>query len=221
MIDYWRQLDILQPDDLVRPITIIGVGGIGSPVALALTKMGCRRLTLFDPDTIEPHNLPNQLYRLRDVGRPKVEALADLLREYAPVDVQPVQAAVSNQTLRGLVISAVDSMAARAQIWSACVRFRVTVDLYLDARMGAQVGRVLAVRPVDPDDVRAYETTLYTDDLASEEPCTAQAIIYSTLGIAALVARQVARFARSEPFELDTILDLATLTLVTGLARVD
>ena len=81
MIDYWRQLDILQPDDLVRPITIIGVGGIGSPVALALTKMGCRRLTLFDPDTIEPHNLPNQLYRLRDVGRPKVEALADLLRE--------------------------------------------------------------------------------------------------------------------------------------------
>jgi molybdopterin/thiamine biosynthesis adenylyltransferase len=221
VIDYWRQLDIVQPEDLARPITIIGVGGIGSPVGLALAKMGCRRLTIFDPDTIEPHNLPNQLYRLRDVGRPKVDALADLLREYTPVDVEAVQAVVAHQTLHGIVICAVDSMAARAQIWSACVRFHAAVDLYVDARMGAQVGRVLAVRPVDPDDVRAYESTLYTDEAATDEPCTAQAIIFNTLGIASLVARQVAHFARNQPIELDIILDLATLTLITGVARVD
>jgi hypothetical protein len=87
--------------------------------------------------------------------------------------------------------------------------------------MGAEVGRVLVVRPVDPDDVRTYESTLYTDEMASEEPCTAQAIIYNTFGIAALVARQIANFARNQPIELDTIFDLATLTLVTGVARLD
>lgn len=215
-VDYWRQVDLVRPEQLAFPVTVIGVGGVGSPVALALAKMGCPRITLYDPDLVEPHNLPNQLYRLQDVGRPKVEALAEILRLYAPLDVSPVQEAVAGQALEGVVISAVDSMAARTAIWGGSVRFRGSVPLYLDARMGGEVGRVLAVRPADPDQVRAYEATLYADEAAVEDPCTAQAIIYNTLGIAALVANQVKRFARDEPTERDTIFDFATLSLLTG-----
>lgn len=215
-VDYWRQVDLIRPEQLAFPVTVVGVGGIGSPVALALAKMGCPRLTLYDPDVIEPHNLPSQLYRVRDVGRPKVEALAEILRDYAPVDVTPIQAPVDGQRLEGVVISAVDSMAAREAIWRGSVRFRGVVPLYVDARMGGEVGRVLAVRPADPDQVRAYEATLYGDEAAVDDPCTAQAIVYNTLGIAALVANQVKRFARDEPVELDTILDFATLSLLTG-----
>ncbi len=218
-LDYWRQLDRVRPEHLTFPVILVGVGGIGSAIALALAKMGCRELTLYDPDLIESHNLPNQLYRLRDIGRPKVEALAELLREYADLEVRPVQEAVNGQRLQGVVISAVDSMLAREQIWRGSVRFRGSVPLYLEARMGAEVGRVLVVQPADPDDVRAYESTLYSDEAATEDPCTAQAIIYTTLGIAAIVANQIKRFALGEPPERDTILDLATLTLLTGGAR--
>lgn len=216
MLDYWRQTDLVRPDDLQFPITVVGVGGIGSPVALALTKMGCRRLTLYDPDVVELHNLPNQMYRSADVGRPKVEALADLLREFAPVEIQPVPEAVNGQRLNGVVISGVDSMAAREGIWRGSVRYRASVSLYIDARMGAQVCRLLTVRPADPDDVRRYEATLYSDEEATEDPCTAQAIIYTTLGSAALVAGQIKRYATGEPCEPDIIFDLATLTLLKG-----
>jgi molybdopterin/thiamine biosynthesis adenylyltransferase len=215
-VDYWRQLDLVQPDELRTPVTVVGVGGIGSPVALALAKMGCRRLTLYDPDVVEPHNLPNQLYRRRDVGRPKVEALAELLGEFASPELVAIQEAVSHQSLAGLVISAVDSMAARTAIWHGCVRYRGRVALYVDARMGAQVCRVLAVQPADPDDVRFYESTLYTDAAATEDPCTAQSIIYTTFGVAALVAGQVKRFARGEPVERDVIFDFVTLNVLTG-----
>src|SRR5688572_9763698 len=122
-VDYWRQLDLVTPEQLRTPVTIVGAGGIGSPVALALAKMGCREIRLYDPDTIEPHNLPNQLYRLRDVGRPKVEALAEILREYTEVTVSAHLERVDGQRLDGIVISAVDSMASREAIWRGSVRF--------------------------------------------------------------------------------------------------
>src|SRR5205823_6205091 len=121
-------------EQLDFPLTLIGAGGIGSPLALALAKMGCRQLALYDPDTVEAHNLPNQMYRLSDVGRPKVTALAELLCQFASPQLEVRQEAVRDQTLRGLVISAVDSMAARQQIWHGCVRYRAAVPLYVDAR---------------------------------------------------------------------------------------
>lgn len=219
-VDYWRQLDLVSPDRLRFPVTVVGVGGIGSPVALALAKMGIRRLTLYDPDVVEAHNLPNQMYRLRDVGRPKVEALAELLGELASTEVRPIREAVTDQRLEGVVVSAVDTMAARDQIWRDAIRYRGSVPLYVEARMGGEVSRVLAVRPADPDDVRFYETTLYTDQAATEDPCTAQAIIYTTFGVAALVANQVKRHAQDEPIEPDQIFDFVTLSLLTGASSV-
>lgn len=214
--DYWRQLDIVSAEELDFPIALAGAGGIGSPLALALAKMGCRRLAIYDPDVVEAHNLPNQLYRLADVGRPKVAALAELLREFAPLELEIRQEAVAAQALRGVVLSAVDSMASRQAIWQGCVRWRPAVPLYVDARMGAELCRVLTINPTDPDDVAAYEATLCSDDDAAEEVCTAQAIIYNTFGVAALAANQVKRHARGEPLERDLFFDFATLTLLKG-----
>lgn len=215
-MDFWRQSEILDPGQLRFPITLIGVGGIGSPVALALAKMGCARITLYDPDVVEPHNLPNQMYRTVDVARPKVEAIGDLLRDFASVEVEARQEAVAGQRLRGVVVSAVDSMASRDRIWSDSIRFHGTVPLYVDARMGAQVCRVITIRPSDPDDVRVYEASLYSDEAAAEDPCTAQAILYTTFGVAALVANQIKRFACDEPLERDIFFDFATLSLLRG-----
>ena len=216
MIDYWRQADLIPAEALATPVTIIGAGGIGSPVALALAKMGCRSLTLYDPDRVEAHNLPNQFYRVRDVGRPKVAALAEVLAEFAEADVRAVQEAVTGQPLHGVVVSGVDSMASREQIWRGSIRYRPAVPIYIDARMGAQVCRVLTVRPVDPDDVRWYESTLYPDEGANEEPCTARAIIYTTLGLASLVANQVKRHALGEDYERDLLVDFATMSVLRG-----
>ena len=215
-MDFWRQADLISPENLDFPVTIVGAGGIGSPVALALAKMGCRKITLYDPDVVEAHNLPNQFYRLRDVGRAKVDALAELLGEFASSEIRAVPETVAGQPLRGVVISGVDSMASRERIWRESVRWRAAVPLYIDARMGAQVGRVLTVRPVDPDDVRRYEATLFSDEDSSEEPCTARAIIYTTLGLASLVANQVKRHALGEPYERDLLVDFATLSVLRG-----
>jgi len=214
-LDYGRQADLVSSSELDFDVSLIGAGGIGSAVALGLAKMGCQRLTLIDPDQVEPHNLPSQLYRLADVGRPKVEALAELLAEMAGVTVAAqVERVTSRWRAQGVVVSAVNSMASRRAIWDS-LRYRAGVPLYVDARMGAEVCRVLSARPADPDDVRAYEATLYADADATEDPCTARAIVYTTLGVAALVANQVKRFARRESLQPDVVFDFATLTLLT------
>jgi hypothetical protein len=212
VIDYWRQLDILSPSEIHEKVSVIGVGGIGSPTVLALAKMGISRLAVYDGDTIDTHNLPNQIYRQDDLGKRKVDALAEAVAAYAAIDLD-VFGQFEDQPLSGVVISAVDSMAARQAIWQR-VRYKPAVRLYIEARMGAEVGRVHTVKPVDPDMVRWYETTLYSDENAVEEPCTARAIIYNVFMIASLISAQVKRYLKSQDLPKELIFDFATYSFL-------
>ena len=213
-MDLYRQQDLIEPDRLDVPITVVGCGGIGSFVVLALGKMGCRALAVYDDDRVEAHNIPNQAYRLADVGRLKVEALADLVRDVAGASLEIRAERVRKQRLQGVVVTAVDTMAARREIWLRGIRHRAGVPLYLDARMGAEVARILTVRPADPDDVRRYEASLHADEEAVILPCTAQAIVYTGFSIAALVAGQIKKFLTGEPLKAELILDHRTMTFV-------
>lgn len=66
-------------------VLVVGMGGTGSHAALGLAAAGVGRLTLVDDDEVASDNLGRQtLYRRQDVGRPKVEAAADSLRERFP-----------------------------------------------------------------------------------------------------------------------------------------
>ncbi|MGI6657536.1 MAG: sulfur carrier protein ThiS adenylyltransferase ThiF [Desulfobulbus sp.] len=65
-------------------VGIAGVGGIGSNVAAVLVRSGIRRLTLVDFDRVEASNLNRQFYFADQVGRLKVEALAENLRRIVP-----------------------------------------------------------------------------------------------------------------------------------------
>ena len=73
-------------------VLVIGVGGIGSWVALNLALVGVKQLALVDPDKIEPHNLNRTPFRLSDIGRPKVDALVDLILERrVDINIEPYQ----------------------------------------------------------------------------------------------------------------------------------
>jgi len=60
-------------------VTVAGVGGIGSWVALFLENVGTREFYIFDPDIIESHNLNRTPYLENQVGQYKVEALKRLM----------------------------------------------------------------------------------------------------------------------------------------------
>jgi molybdopterin/thiamine biosynthesis adenylyltransferase len=213
-VEFLRQLDLVRREALETPIHLIGCGGIGSLAALALGKLGCCHLHLYDDDHVEEHNVPNQFFRTSDVGRPKVEALAEILEAFTGTRPQAHPRRVQDERLRGIVVSGVDSMAARMVIWQKAVRHRAGILLYLDGRLGAEVCRLYAIRPADPDDVRAYERSLYDDGQAEVLSCTAGAIIYTGFAMASLIADQVKKFATGETVGREILFDLKTLTLV-------
>jgi molybdopterin/thiamine biosynthesis adenylyltransferase len=77
-------------------VTVLGLGGLGSYVAMSLAAVGVGNLTVVDHDKVELINLNRQiLYTDADIGRPKVEAAAERLAAVNPhVRITPVAASV-------------------------------------------------------------------------------------------------------------------------------
>ena len=77
---YTRQKDIvsINPDETAM---VIGLGGIGSWVAIDLALLGIGTLILIDPDKIESSNLNRTLFRLQDIGKFKTKAAELLISE--------------------------------------------------------------------------------------------------------------------------------------------
>ncbi|WP_346353125.1 sulfur carrier protein ThiS adenylyltransferase ThiF [Azotosporobacter soli] len=65
-------------------IAIAGAGGLGSNVATHLVRSGFRRLLLIDFDVVSASNLNRQFYFSAQIGKSKVQALADNLLAINP-----------------------------------------------------------------------------------------------------------------------------------------
>ena len=65
-------------------VGIAGAGGLGSNVAISLTRAGIGKLIVADFDKIEPSNLNRQQYFINQIGMPKVIALLENLKQINP-----------------------------------------------------------------------------------------------------------------------------------------
>ena len=65
-------------------VAICGLGGLGSNIAIALTRAGVGELNLIDYDQVELSNIHRQQYGIRQIGQAKTEALAYILKQINP-----------------------------------------------------------------------------------------------------------------------------------------
>jgi hypothetical protein len=208
VVDYWRQLDLFSPDNFGdKEVHIVGVGATGSYVAYQLAKMGVKNIHVWDYDDVEPHNLPNQIYRLKDVGRSKVNALAEIIEEATGIKITPHNAAVVGGTqLKGIIFLLVDGMDIRKDIWQGSLKFKLPVELMIETRMAIDNGRVYTIKPSRPADIKMWESTLYSDDEAEESACTNRSIAPTVSFIASLAVWKLIKFANGEEYERELIL---------------
>ncbi|OGY44756.1 MAG: hypothetical protein A3B89_01480 [Candidatus Buchananbacteria bacterium RIFCSPHIGHO2_02_FULL_40_13] len=217
IVDYWRQLDLFPPDKFEDEVHIIGVGATGSYVAFLLAKMGIKKIHIYDFDAVEDHNLPNQVYRLKDVGHPKVEALRDIILEATGLEITVHNEVVTSATkLKGIVYLMVDSMNVRREIWEGAIKYRLNVRLMVETRMGIDNGRVYAILPFSPEDIRLWEGTLYTDEEAEESPCTNRAISPTVSLIASIAVWKLIKWFKGDNYQQELIVCAKPMMIIEG-----
>lgn len=195
-----RQSDLIPQAVLKTPITVIGAGAIGSFTVLSLCKMGFTDITVYDFDVVSVENMSCQWYRFEDIGRPKVEALAEIIFMFTQVRIRALNEKFLEQRIgSGIVISAVDSMAVRKTIWES-IKGKPFIKWLIDPRMAAEYALSYVMAPNDDKDQIAYEKTLYSDANSVQEPCTAKATMYTAAMIAGHVAKQVKDLVTEKPY---------------------
>ena len=65
-------------------VCILGLGGLGSNVAVLLARSGIGFLKLVDFDIVEASNLNRQQYRVSHIGMKKTEAMKSIIKEINP-----------------------------------------------------------------------------------------------------------------------------------------
>ena len=81
-MDYRKQINLIDAEEVNVPINVIGCGALGSWLVLFLLKMGFKNITVYDFDNIEEHNIPNQCFSENQIGMAKVDAMDSLCKMF-------------------------------------------------------------------------------------------------------------------------------------------
>jgi len=109
---------------------IVGLGGLGCPVAMYLAAAGVGELHLADDDTVDLSNLQRQIaHGDSDIGRPKVDSAADTARQLNPdIRLRRYPQRLEGDSLDSavaavdVVVDASDNFATRFALNEACYR---------------------------------------------------------------------------------------------------
>jgi len=123
---FLRQIELWGNDTqkslLNKSILIVGCGGLGSSLAIALGSSGIGKITLVDFDKVSIHNIHRQIaFDLKDVGKFKAEILKNkILNRFNEVEVETViddfKNFAKNQKKFDLILDATDNLQIRKEI---------------------------------------------------------------------------------------------------------
>lgn len=207
-LDTRRHQELFDPYTFNTPVTIIGAGATGSWLALSLVKLGITNITVWDFDTVEEHNIPNQAFGIGAVGLNKVDALQTVIEIETGTRIKTFNKAFTDQRLQGIVFLMVDSMKVRKEIWENSIKMKSAVKLLVEPRMGLDEFRVYNVNPTDLTHIKRYEDCWYSDEEASVSACgTSQTVITTALATASWCGRQLINFHNEVELDNEILVD--------------
>jgi adenylyltransferase/sulfurtransferase len=166
-------------------VLIVGMGGLGSPVAMYLAAAGVGHLVLSDFDTVDLSNLQRQLaHGMEDIGRPKVDSARDTLLGMNPeIRVSALDGRLEGEALRkqvrlaDAVVDASDNFATRYLVNAVCVQEHTPLISGAAIRMDGQVSVYL-----NREDGPCYRC-LYRDGGEEEATCSENGVMAPLVGM--------------------------------------
>lgn len=179
-----------------KRILIAGVGGIGSNLAFQIARMCPEAITMYDDDRVELVNMAGQLYRHSDVGQTKVNAIANMIREYTNTQTLYAISERFNGTGTDIMMCGFDNMEARRYFFNKWVEHlgsKSTTEerrncLYMDGRLSIDTLQILCISGEDTYNIARYEKEfLFSDEEAEHTVCSMKQTTYLACIIGSLM----------------------------------
>ena len=189
-------------------VAVVGAGGLGSPVVLALAAAGVGTITVIDDDRVEASNLQRQvMHRVSDVGAPKVDSAVRIAADLSPTTVvRPVRALLTPDNAAQLlsdahiVVDGTDTFETREAVAAACEQLGVPLVWGVVQEFHAQVTVFWSAPPEGERPVGLAD--LYPPDAGREAPSCAQVGVLGSLCL-----------------QVGSILATETVKLITGVGE--
>lgn len=192
LLRYSRQIMLPQIDALGQQtlldasVLIIGMGGLGSPIAMYLASAGVGHLLIADHDQVELSNLQRQIiHRSDDLGKAKVDSAYDTLHQLNPeIQITRFREKLNSEYLNDLVpqvdvvIDGCDNFATRFAVNQACVQHNTPLVSGAAIRFEGQV----SVFPNQDKTTPCYQC-LYKDGEEEEQRCSENGILAPVTGL--------------------------------------
>lgn len=196
--------------DEIRKAKIIlaGLGGIGSNVAFQLARMAPANIVLYDDDTVERVNMAGQLFSMDDIGKFKVNAIANMMREYTSTQqiMAIPQKFLYDSTPGDIMICGFDNMKARRTFFDAWMsHVRAVPDnekgkcLYIDGRLSIDTLQVLCIKGDDEYNIMRYNKKfLFADYEADATVCSLKQTTYLACMIGSFIVNLFTNFIANQ-----------------------
>lgn len=142
------EIDIAGQEALIDArVLVVGMGGLGCPIALYLTASGVGHITISDNDVVELTNLQRQVAHFdADLGRSKVKSAGTKMQAMnRHVEVTTIEHRLDESELTDLVknidlvVDATDNFASRLVINRVCVAAKTPVVFGAAVRLDGQI----------------------------------------------------------------------------------
>lgn len=192
-------------------VTVVGAGGLGSPVIAYLAAAGIGQLTVIDDDVIEASNLHRQIIHSADqIGEPKTASARQIVARLAPeCEVSEVRVRLTNDNATELlggadvIVDGSDSFVTRFSVNKAAHALGVPVVWGAVLRWDAQV-TVLWPNPPTSAEVSPVSLT----DIFEDSEATRRTVGCSTAGVIGALCGQAG-----------SIMALEVIKLVSGVGK--
>ena len=186
----WDRVErLIGSDNLARlaqkRVGVIGLGSGGGFVAQSLAMSGVGKFVLIDDDVLDGANVTRHVADLRYVGRPKVDAVAELIRERNPQAQVEVRNGRIEQHMDALddldmVIVGVDGENPKYSINDACLHRNLNA-VYAGVYERGEGGDVVIIRPYNGPCYACWAAEL-REELAAVKHGGVQELDYGMIG---------------------------------------
>ena len=200
-------------------ISLLGAGGIGSNTLFNLARTVQSQIVVFDFDSVEEHNIGSQFFRPIDEGKPKVDALKEILGNvFCQYNINTINRNINDfsnpsQYCSPITIAAFDNMEARKRAFEDWSTLSDRL-LFIDGRLRATEYEIFCVVPGMED---KYRETLFDSSDIPDDPCTFKQTTYAGMMIGARITSFIVNFMHnrtegedvcSVPFHFKELLEL-------------